>query len=116
VTEPLKKLSASEAPDPVLDEIVRRLVEALHPERIYLFGSRARGDAGAESDYDLLLVMPEAQGPLRGLETLAYQSLRGTGAAADVLIQTHGYFESRRHLKASLPATVEREGRVIYAA
>jgi predicted nucleotidyltransferase len=33
--------------DPVLDEIVRRLIEAYQPERIYLFGSRARGDVGA---------------------------------------------------------------------
>ncbi len=33
--------------DPVLGEIVRRLVEAFHPERIYLFGSKARGDEAA---------------------------------------------------------------------
>ena len=45
--------------DPTLSEIVRRLVDAYCPERIYLFGSRARGDAGAGSDYDLLLVVPD---------------------------------------------------------
>ena len=36
------------ASDPVLGEIVRRLVEAYQPERIYLFGSVARGDAGPD--------------------------------------------------------------------
>lgn len=41
--------------DPKLAEMVRRLVTALKPERIYLFGSRARGEAGADSDRDLLV-------------------------------------------------------------
>lgn len=32
--------------DSSLEEIVRRLVKAYEPERLYLFGSHARGDAG----------------------------------------------------------------------
>ena len=36
--------------DPALAEVVRRVVEAYVPERVYLFGSKARGDAGADSD------------------------------------------------------------------
>ena len=43
--------------DPVLGEMVRRLVEAYQPERVYLFGSRARGDSGPDSDYDLMLIV-----------------------------------------------------------
>lgn len=39
---------------PVLREIVRRLVEVYHPERIYFFGSTALGDPGPNSDYDLV--------------------------------------------------------------
>jgi predicted nucleotidyltransferase len=39
--------------DPKLAEIVRRLVEAYQPERIYLFGSKARGEANPNSDYDM---------------------------------------------------------------
>ena len=42
--------------EPVLAEIVRRLVEGFHPERVYLFGSRARRDAGPDRDYDLMVV------------------------------------------------------------
>jgi excisionase family DNA binding protein len=102
--------------DPTLAEIVRRLVDAYRPERIYLFGSKARGDAGADSDYDLLLVVPDDATPERSRSGLAYQVLWGTGAAADVLVWTKGSFESRLHLKASLPATVLREGKVLYAA
>ncbi len=57
----------SPATDARLAELVRRLVEAYEPERIYLFGSHARGDAGADSDYDLLVVVPEAAPPERSL-------------------------------------------------
>ena len=51
--------------DPRLAEVVRRLVEAYEPERVYLFGSHARGDAGPDSDYDLLLVVPDDAAPDR---------------------------------------------------
>jgi predicted nucleotidyltransferase len=104
------------ADDPALAELVRRLVDAYQPERIYLFGSVARGDAGADSDYDLLLVVPDEAEPSRRRSRLAYEALRGTGTAADVLVCTRSYFEDRRSLKASLPGTVLREGRLLHAA
>ena len=107
---------APAADDPAFAEAVRRLVEAYRPERIYLFGSVARGDAGANSDYDLLLVLPDDAPPERRRSRLAYETLRDTGIAADVLVCTHSYFEDRRSLKASLPGTVLREGRLLNAA
>jgi len=39
--------------DRTLQELTRVLVDTLHPDRIILFGSRARGDARGDSDYDL---------------------------------------------------------------
>lgn len=45
------------ASDPALAEAVRRLVDAYQPERMYLFGSVARGDAGPNGDYDPALVI-----------------------------------------------------------
>jgi predicted nucleotidyltransferase len=102
--------------DPALAEAVRRLVNAYQPERIYLFGSVARGDAGADSDYDLLIVVPDDALPEKRRSRLAYEALRGTGTAADVLVCTRSYFEDRRSLKASLPGTVLREGRLLHAA
>jgi predicted nucleotidyltransferase len=100
--------------EPMLREIVRRIVDAYHPLRIYIFGSKARGDSGADSDYDLLVVVKdEAPADLRQ-SRLAYQSLWGTGTAADVLVCTDGYFRSRVQVKTSLPATVEREGKLLY--
>ncbi len=104
------------ADDPALAEAVRRLVEAYRPLGVYLFGSVARGDAGPDSDYDLLVVVPDDAPPERRRSRLAYEALRGTGAAADVLVCTRSYFDERRLLKASLPGTVLREGRRLHGA
>ena len=104
------------AHDPALAEAVRRLVEAYQPERVYLFGSVARGDAGPDSDYDLLVVVRDDAPLERRRSRLAYETLRGTGTAADVLVCTCSYFEDRRLLKASLPGAVLREGRLLHAA
>jgi predicted nucleotidyltransferase len=102
--------------DPKLAEVVRRLVDAYKPERIYLFGSVARGDAGPDSDYDLLVIVPDEAISVRQDSDLAYRALRGTGIAADVLVWPHTRFEDRKYVVASLPATVVREGRLLHAA
>ncbi len=104
------------AADPVLDEIVRRLVTALHPERIYLFGSQARGDWGPDSDYDLMVLLPEAHEPLYRLSQRAHALLWELGVAADVLVWPSDRFERRARVISSLPATVLREGKLLYAA
>lgn len=95
--------------------IAERLVEAYQPERMYLFGSKAR-DAGPDSDFDVMLVVPdEAQVECKQSQ-LAYKRLWGTGIAADVLVWSHQRFESRTCLRASLPGTIIREGKLLYAA
>jgi len=102
--------------DPILAELLRRLVPAYLPERVYLFGSRARGEPGPDSDYDLLLVVSDDAPPERRRSRLAYEVLRGTGVAADVLVCTRTWFDRRESLKASLPGTVLREGLLLHAA
>ncbi len=102
--------------DPRLAEVVHRLVDAYRPERIYLFGSRARGDAEPDSDYDLLVVAADDAPADRTRSRLAYECLWETGTAADVLVWKRTSFESRLHLPASLPATVLREGKLLHAA
>lgn len=102
--------------DPALAEIARRLIDAYQPESIYLFGSKARRGDVPDSDYDLLIVVVDSASADRRDSGLAYEALRGTGTAADVVVCTHSYFEARRHLRASLPGTVLREGRQLHAA
>ena len=94
----------------------RRLVDACRPESIYLFGSIARGDGDAESDYDLLIIVPNDAPAERRRSRRAYEVLRGTGTPVDALVCSHDWFFSRVHLRASLPATVLREGRLLHAA
>jgi len=110
------RVRKSKTGDPVVAEIIARLVATYRPERVYLFGSRARGDAGPDSDYDFLLVVPDDTPAelLRGGP--GYQAMWGLKTAADVLVFTRERFESRLSLKSSLPSTVVREGRLLYAA
>jgi predicted nucleotidyltransferase len=42
-----------------LQELVQRIVETVHPLRIILFGSAARGEMGPNSDLDVLVAMPD---------------------------------------------------------
>ena len=59
----MNQLIELQVQDPVLGEIVRRLVDDCQPERIYLFGSRARANAGADSDYDIMVVVAQSDEP-----------------------------------------------------
>jgi len=102
------------AGDAALAEIVRRLARVYEPVRIYLFGSAARGDATADSDYDLLVVVPDDAPADKQSEDAGYMALRGTGVAVDLLVWTKSAFERQLHLKASLPSTVLREGKLLY--
>lgn len=110
------RMAISLATDSKLAEAVRRLVEAYGPERVYLFGSMARGDGGEDSDFDLLVIVPDGADPEQRRSRRAYDVLWGLGVAADVLVWSHSAFEARKHLRASLPGTVLREGKLLYAS
>jgi len=101
---------------PALDEIVRRLIATYEPERIYLFGSKARGDDTLESDYDLMVIVPDDAPPEKKRSAIGYRALRGTGTAVDILVWPRGVFAERSHLRSSLPHTVLTEGKLLYAA
>jgi len=106
----------SSSEDALLRAIVDQLVRIYGPERIYLFGSAARGDAGPDSDYDLMIVVPDSTPRELRDPAPAYRALWRLGAAVDPLVWPRTQFDSRLHLRASLPATVQREGKLLYAA
>ena len=107
-------IAVPSASDWALTELTRRLVETYQPERVYLFGSVARGDAGADSDYDIMIVVPDTSTPEQQDCKMGYRALCGLGIAKDILVWTRGEFDKRLHLKASLPSTVLREGKLLY--
>ena len=102
--------------DPELYEMVRRLVDAYHPLRIYLFGSKARGDASPDSDYDFLVVVSDDAPPELRKSKLAYEKLWGMAKPKDVLVWTSSRFDSRARVVTSLSAIVLWEGKLLYAA
>jgi uncharacterized protein len=112
----LSKTETAVADDPQLAEIVRRLVAAYAPERVFLFGSRARGEAGADSDYDLLVVVPDESPADRTTSRLGYQALRGTGVATDVVVWRRKSFERRSQVRTSLPYAALHEGVVLHGS
>ncbi|NOX53320.1 MAG: nucleotidyltransferase domain-containing protein [Planctomycetes bacterium] len=96
----------------VLDEIVRRIVAAVQPEQIILFGSAARGTMGPNSDVDLLVVKAGAN----RLELMGqiYRSLRGVEAAVDVVVATPEDIERYRNSHAVVIGPALKEGKLLY--
>jgi predicted nucleotidyltransferase len=98
----------------VIAETVRRLSKNLAVERIYLFGSHARDEANEDSDFDFLVVVRDSPLPRYKREQQAFRALCGIGIAKDVLVFTSEEFERGLAVVSSLPATVVREGRLLY--
>jgi predicted nucleotidyltransferase len=111
-----ESLSETPAGSRELAEIVKRLVAAYHPDRVYLFGSKARGDAGPNSDYDLLVVVSESGDPPYRRAQHAQEALWGLWSAADVLVLTSAEVETRRSVPSSFVAAVLREGKLLHVA
>ncbi len=95
--------------------MTQALVEAFDPERIDLFGSYARGDAGPDSDYDLMIIVDSSDQPQYKRSQAPHGVLARFPTAKDILVWTRDEFDKRIHLKASLPATILREGVLLYA-
>jgi uncharacterized protein len=91
-------------------------VKAMRPEAIYLFGSRAEDREGPDSDYDLLVVMPDETPADRLGAVAGYEAVRGTGIAADVLPCRRRAFERNKLRPGTLSYVAWRRGRRVYGA
>ena len=100
--------------DGMLQEIIRRVVEAAKPERIILFGSAARGEMGLNSDVDLLVVRSGVH--RRRLAMEIYRRLSGVGCPVDVVVVTPEDIERFKDSPALIIHTALKEGRAVYAA
>lgn len=98
----------------VVQEIVRRIVEAVAPEKIILFGSAARGEMGPDSDLDLLVV--KSCEDRRETARAIRRRLLGIGVAKDIIVATPEDIEEYRDVPGLIFRTALREGRVIYPA
>lgn len=101
----------------VLQQMVATIVREVDPEAIYLFGSYARGQAGPDSDVDLLVVEREPFGPRRpriAEMTRIFNALRNFPRALDVLVYSCEELDKWRHSLNHIAAQCIREGRLIY--
>jgi len=98
----------------LLKEVVRRIVERAHPERIMLFGSAAREEAGPHSDIDLLVVKRDAH--RRKLAMDLYEELADLGVPVDLIVATPEDLERYGAWPGLVFEPALRDGKVVYAA
>ena len=96
----------------LLADIVRRIVETAQPEKIILFGSRARGDARADSDFDVLVIQ-ESDEP-RYRRSGLYVALADLPAEVEVMVYTSEEVEEWSQVPQAFVTTAVREGTTIY--
>ena len=103
--------------DGVLERMVATIVAEVDPERIILFGSRARGDADADSDVDLMVVEKGPFGPERNEHTEAVRliyALADFPVGKDILVCSREEAEYWRDSLNSVVAEALREGEMLY--
>ena len=97
----------------VPDDLVRRIVERFAPDKIILFGSLARGDAGPDSDIDLLVLFSEVDDPNTRAAEL-YASLADFPRPMDIVVSSSFRFERYRNVVNTVYWPASREGKVLY--
>lgn len=99
-----------------LNFLINRLVTMLRPDQIWLFGSRARGDHHHQSDFDLLVVLPDGRVP----ESYSYEAvaepLLACGVPYDVVPISRADFEAAEPADGTLAGIAKLEGRRLYAS
>jgi predicted nucleotidyltransferase len=105
-----------EIPPGMLEEIVKRLVDVLHPLEIYLFGSHARGTPHRHSDLDVLVVVPDGAGDRHELASRGDAALWGLPVPVDIIVFQRSEMERWAPVRHSLPGTVSRQGKRLYVA
>jgi predicted nucleotidyltransferase len=99
----------------ILNEIIHRIVEVAHPDKIILFGSAARDQMDANSDVDLLVIKGGNFHRGRLTEEI-YMNLFGVGQAVDIVVVTPEDVERYRDSMALIIRPALEEGKVVYAA
>jgi predicted nucleotidyltransferase len=98
-----------------LDDLIGKIVEAVHPRRIILFGSAAMGRMGEDSDLDLLVIVPDGAHRRRTAQVI-YRSLRGLGIAKDIVVATESDVQNHGGNPSLVLYPALREGKEIYRA
>jgi len=96
-----------------LEKAVDIIIKTVQPDRIILFGSRVRGEAGAASDYDLL-VLKEGVKEQRKLTQQIYRNFKNIGAPVDVIVADLSKYERMKTDPYLIYSEAAKNGKVIY--
>ncbi len=96
-----------------LDEIIKRIVENIQPDKIILFGSRSIGTAKNESDYDICVLKKDIQNK-RSITHKIYRILLGVMASVDVIVETPNQFDELKTNPFLIYNQISNKGKVIY--
>ena len=99
--------------DDWLPAIVGRIVRAVDPRRVILFGSRARGDARPDSDYDLLVLLDEVE-DRRSARIEIRRAFADLPVAADVIVAAPAEVDPGRRGPRGIVQWASEQGRVVY--
>jgi len=100
--------------DPNLQRLLSQLISSLKPEQVYLFGSRARGDANPDSDYDFMVVLPDDAPPENLRRKNLFHKFKSHGFYADVFPVPRKRFDMQRRYIGTLPHIAAKWGQQIY--
>jgi predicted nucleotidyltransferase len=101
----------------LLPQLVARIVEVLQPVQVWLFGSRARGEARADSDWDFMAILPDGA-PEQDLDLCSvWQRLRDLQLQrVEVFTMTRSEFEEWRQSLGTLAEIVASTGIVVHGS
>lgn len=97
----------------VIDVVVDRIVRLVAPIKVILFGSRARGDARPDSDFDLLVVR-ESDKPRHERSAPIYTALADLPVEVEVMVYTPAEIEEWKQVPEAFVTTAIREGKVLH--
>ena len=99
--------------DKTLSEIVGKIVNQINPTKIYLFGSRARGDHRLDSDYDFVLIY-DGNKSKREVKIEARRSCRNISASMDILVLTSDEVKRFHTVANTLAREITENGMIVY--
>jgi hypothetical protein len=103
-------MSAGSVPSELPDAVV----EYFQPSRVILFGSAARGDAGPDSDIDLLVIVDDSAPSEQLTLAAGYQSRRSYHRAADVIPCRDSVFRRKSRIAGTLAYMAAKESKIVY--
>jgi predicted nucleotidyltransferase len=106
----VNSLEVTNYKDETLNSILSVLKPVFNPTKVYLFGSRAKGTASVNSDYDLFLVVKDSDLEPRDRVFKARKLLWKTPGSVDLFIYTEAEFEDWKNEFSSIPHTAYTEG------